>query len=446
MKLDFFKINCICTLVLLSVVLSCSERKGKAEDQNSMSSLPGKKEWQPMLTYTLELHKNSIHEAEYPFTRKWEEIGPGYCYGPAFGHWDIVHQIFDALVYDLDHARMQMLNNIDIQEANGLVPGSIWMPGGKSGRPEVEWDKKTAGHPPVWMYAADLIYSRTGSKTDLLYYYQTLVRQLTWFENNRRAEGEGFFYNDILLKLWESGVDEGVRFDETGLGPWACVDATAHVYMMYDYATKWSEILDVKPDFYKKRKEELKTFIADSLYCHTDEMYYDIWAVEDPSKRHVVIENFWPLISGAISKKNADKLIDKYLLNPLHFLTEHPVPSVSKSDPKFELRMWRGPSWNSITYWIALGCVNYQREDAALTILERALDVSSEQFEKTGTIWEFYHPFGQSQGDVERKPHTIYNIPCEDYLGHNPLLAMASLYDELVQQSNERESRAFEHE
>ncbi len=416
-------------LTLILALINCTGEKSNELTTNI--TFPGKTEWQPMLKYTLELHKKSTHGPQYPFEYSWEEIGPGYCYGPAFGHWDIIHQTFDALVYDPDHAVKQLYNNIKNQEANGLIPGSIWMPGGQSGREKVEWNNSTAGHPPVWVVAADKIISTTNDDKALINFYQALIRQLTWFENERKAEGEGFFYNDILLKLWESGIDEGVRFDEPGLGAWACVDATLHVYMMYEYAEKWSRMLHVKPDLFKRRKEELKSFINDSLYNPDDGMYYDSWAIRDTTLKHTVIENFWPLIAGAIDKDRADLLIDNYLLSESHFLTPHPVPSVSVSDPKFELRMWRGPSWNSITYWIALGCVKYNRTDAAKLILERALDKTAEQFEKTGTIWEFYHPYCGEQKEVKRKPHTSFNTPCIDYLGHNPLLAMAALYDEL---------------
>ena len=62
------------------------------------------------------------------------------------------------------------------------------------------------------------------------------------------------------------------------------------------------------------------------------------------------------------------------------------------SDPKFELRMWRGPAWNCMTYWAARGCLRYDRADAARKLLEAALDATATQFERTGTIWEFYHP------------------------------------------------------
>lgn len=57
--------------------------------------------------------------------------------------------------------------------------------------------------------------------------------------------------------------------------------------------------------------------------------------------------------------------------------------------------------------------------------------MSSAQFGKTGTIWEFYHPFGGNESDLLRKPHAGFPLPFPDYMGHNPLLAMAKLYNDL---------------
>jgi len=391
----------------------------------------GKKEWEPLLKYALALHKRSTHEKAYPFAYEWEEVGPGYCFAPAFGHWDIVHQVMDALVYDKEHGLRQLYNDMANQLANGMVPGAIWMPRGKSNRMAATWNKETQGHPPLWMVALDDYVEATGNRGVLKDFYPSLLRQIAWFENNRKAVGEGFFYNDILLKLWESGVDEGVRFEEAGLGHWACIDATCHVYKMYEYAEKWSRELGLNSEFFENRKNELKTFIQTSLYVDSDKMFYDIWAVRDSSQRHIVFENLWPLMSGCATRLQADALIDRYILNPAHFFTAHPISTVSVSDPKFELRLWRGPAWNSMTYWVARGCVRYGRKDAALKILEKALDMTSAQFGKTGTIWEFYHPFGGEQTALLRKPRLGFPLPSEDYLGHNPLLAMAKLYDDL---------------
>jgi putative isomerase len=72
---------------------------------------------------------------------------------------------------------------------------------------------------------------------------------------------------------------------------------------------------------------------------------------------------------------------------------------------------------------------DYGRKDAARILLERALDASAVQFEKTGTIWEFYDPYGGNPLELQRKPHRKENVPCRDYLGHNPLIAMARLWE-----------------
>ena len=118
------------------------------------------------------------------------------------------------------------------------------------------------------------------------------------------------------------------------------------------------------------------------------------------------------MVVGAATPEQANRVIDEHLLNPDRFFTTHPICTVAWTDPGFELRMWRGPTWNSMTYWAARGCLRYDRQDAALRLLERALDASCSVYERTGTIWEFYHPHGGDPLELARKPHTQYNTPC----------------------------------
>ncbi len=379
----------------------------------------GKPEWRPMLSYLAELHERSIHPAGGPFPYPWEEIGLGYCYGPAFGHWDIVHQVLDVLPSEPDHARHQLLNNLANQTSDGLVPGSIWMKG-----PEPKWSVN-GGHPPVWPVAVQDYRDLTGSDDLIRECFGPLVRQIGWFESSRAAEGNGFYYLDILERKWESGVDEGVRFDDIPPGPHACVDATSHVYTLYDMAAAWAQRLGEDGSDLAARRDELGEFIRREMFDEETGFFHDVWAVDRPERRHLAFEGIWPVVVGAASQEQARRVIEENLLAPDRFLSRHPIATVALRDPRFELRLWRGPAWNSMTYWAARGCLRYGRPDAAKALLERALDASAEQFERTGTIWEFYHPHGGDQSEVARKPHTQYNTPCADYLGHNPLIAMA---------------------
>jgi putative isomerase len=81
-----------------------------------------------------------------------------------------------------------------------------------------------------------------------------------------------------------------------------------------------------------------------------------------------------------------------------------------------------------MTYWAARGCLRYGQPDAAGRLLERALDASAAQFERTGTIWEFNHPLCGEPREMARKHGGEQQGPCPDYLGHNPLIAMARLW------------------
>jgi hypothetical protein len=124
--------------------------------------------------------------------------------------------------------------------------------------------------------------------------------------------------------------------------------------------------------------------------------------------------------------------LDGTLLNPDRFNTPHPVATVGRNDPAFELRMWRGPAWNNMTFWAALGCLQYGRRDGARQLLERALDRVAAEFARTGTVWEFYHPLGGRPEELGRKPGQAFTMPCREYYGHNPLWAMARLWSALA--------------
>jgi len=383
----------------------------------------GKAEWRPMLRYVAELHERSTHPARPPLPYPWEEIGPGYCYGPAFGHWDLIHQVLDVLPAEPEHARRGLLNNLALQQEDGLVPGTIWMGGDK---PRFSTRQ---GHPPVWPVAAQEYAELTGTIDLLKECYDPLVRQIEWFETNRAAEPAGFFYTDILTRRWESGVDEGVRFDDVATGPLACVDATAHVYWMYEHATRWSELLGKDPEPFTVKADALRGFIQNELFDEETGLFHDIWAVGNPRRRPLAFEGMFPVVVGAATDEQAGRVIDENLLEPKRFFSKHPIASVAVSDPMFELRMWRGPVWNSMTLWAVRGCLAYGRADAARKLAEAALVDSAAQFHRTGTVWEFYHPHGGRPEDLHRKPHTRFDTPCRDYLGHNPLIGLARLWE-----------------
>jgi neutral trehalase len=231
----------------------------------------------------------------------------------------------------------------------------------------------------------------------------------------------------MLQDTWESGMDEGIRYHERPGAPAACIDACSHVFMLYDHAARWSKQLGQPAGEWETKAKALQTFIQEKLWDPQTGFFYDKWIVGHPERRHLAFEGMWPVVVGAATPAQAKRVIEEHLLNPKEFFAPHPISAVGLSDSKFELRMWRGPTWNCMTYWAARGCLRYGRNDAARKLLEAALDATAKQFERTGTVWEFYHPQGGDPESLKRKP-TGRNVPCRDYLGHNPLFAMADLW------------------
>jgi hypothetical protein len=439
-----------CAALLCAVGWNCAGAQAKTADADWAAGLRkeaarlGKPAWRGVLEYDVTLHVADTHPAEPPFEYPWEDTGRGYGYGPGTGHWDLVHEIIDVLPAAPEHAREQLLNDVRLQLPSGFLPGVYWMRKPVTGPvdPGIYEDPNakyspTQGNPPVWVVAADDYLQQVGGDRALrAEFLKTAGLQLGWFERERRAKPDGFLYLDIVNHKWESGVDQGIRFDDSGLASshpesTACVDATSQVYQEYVYAAKWARALGQDATPLEARAAVLKTFIQTKLWDEKNGFFYDSWILDGSvveRERTDSFEGMWPMVVGAATQKQGQRVVDEWLMAKDRFFTPHPIATVAVSDRKFELRMWRGPVWNSMTYWAARGALRYGRPLAAKKLLEAALDDTAAQYDRTGVVWEFYSPFCGKPEDLKRKPETKRNEPFTDYMGHNPLLAMARMW------------------
>jgi glycogen debranching enzyme len=414
----------LCFLLLAVTSLRAATPEGTALRDALLreAEQPSKPAWQPMLRYLAELHGKSVFPPMGYFKHPFETIGPGYQGGKVFGHIDITHERLDAVRALPAHARDQLANELAGQQADGLIPGVISFD--KSGKAVWKPDK---GFPPFWVASAEAYFEITADKAFLAECLEALRRQIGWFEAKRAAPGGGFYYLDVVQNTWESGMDEGIRYDDRPASPAASVDATSHLYMLYDHATRWSRALGQPAGAFDAKAKALQHFIQSELWDEATGFFYDRWIVRDADHRHLAFEGMWPVVVGAATPEQARRVIDEHLLNPREFFTAHPIATVARDDAKYERRMWRGPAWNCMTYWAARGCERYGRHDAARQLLEKALDATATEFQRSGTLWEFYDAEMGDQTTLFRKPKGR-TTPCQDYLGHNPLFAMVDLW------------------
>ncbi|MES2694761.1 MAG: trehalase family glycosidase [Verrucomicrobiota bacterium] len=386
------------------------------------AELPVKASWRPMLRHLAEMHGRSVLPALAHLPHPYETIGPGYQNGRVFGHIDLTHVRIDTVRASPEHVRRQLRNEFAGQQADGLIPGIILF--NEEGK---AWWKDFKGFPPFWVASAAAYVDLTGDTPFLRECLRVLVRQIGWFEAKRTVPSGGFYYLDQVEDTWESGMDEGIRYDRRPKERAAAVDACSHLYQLYDFAARWSRRLEEPAEAWERKAETLRQFIREKLWDEKTGFFYDAWAMAEPAGRPLAFEGMWPLVVGAATPEQARRVIDEHLLNPKEFFTPHPIATVALGDPKFELRMWRGPTWNCMSYWAARGLMRYGRAAAAHQLLERALDATAVQFERTGTLWEFYHPLGGEPESLKRK-ESGRNMPNREYLGHNPLFAMADLW------------------
>lgn len=367
----------------------------------------------------------------HPWTRFVQHPAPVPCSGHA---QLLAVQRLDTVRACPDHVRNQILNELAGQQKDGMIPGVILF----DSAGKAHW-KNYKGFPPLWPVSVDAYLDLRSDRQFLATCLDALRRQINWFENKRAVHGGGFCYLDAVEGPWESGMDEGVRYDERPGKPAACVDACSHMYLLYEHAARWSRELGQPHVGWDNKAKALRRIIQEALWDPDSGFFYDSWSVRNPNRRHLAFEGMWPVVVGAATPAQAARVIDDHLLNPKEFFAPHPISTVALSDPKFELRMWRGPTWNCMTYWAARGCERYDRPDAAKQLLEAALDATALQFERTGIIWEFYHPRLGNPELLQRKSRGR-PIPCRDYLGHNPLFAMVDLWREATPELSSVES------
>ena len=383
--------------------------------------LPLKPTWRPMLLNLAELHGRSVLPARGHFPHPYETIGPGYQDGRIFGHIDLTHERLDTVRADPRHVRNQIRNELAGQQEDGLIPGIVWFD--DAGKPT--W-KNFKGFPPIWVVSAEAYVELSGDESFLRECLDALRRQIEWFEARRMLPNGGFYYLDQVEDTWESGMDEGIRYRTRPSERAAAVDACSHLFMLYDHAARWSARVREPAAEWERKAARLRDFIRTELWDAKNGFFYDSWWVRSPD-RALAFEGIWPVVVGAATAEQARRVIGEHLLNRQEFFTPHPIATVAVSDPRFELRMWRGPAWNCMTYWAARGCFRYGEANAAHRLIEQALDATATQFERTGAIWEFYHPLLGEQTALVRKP-AARKDPCRDYLGHNPLFAMVDLW------------------
>jgi glycogen debranching enzyme len=203
-----------------------------------------------------------------------------------------------------------------------------------------------------------------------------------WFEfNDSDRDGVAGYEHP-----YSSGLDNSPLWDE-GM-PVESPDLNTYLVLQMESLARIAAILGLQDGarLWASRADELARRMIDHFW---DEETGVFWATRDHRPVRVLTPfNLYPLWTGRLPRPIVERLI-AHLVNPAEFWTAWPIPTVAKSDPKFDpLEMWRGPTWMNINYMFVEmlkrnGCYGLARQ-----LRDRTLDLIMQH----DGIYEYYPP------------------------------------------------------
>lgn len=278
------------------------------------------------------------------------------------------------------------------QKLDGFIPHTM--------APDPKHDSNMT-QPPVLAWAAWELYSLNPNRDFLREVYPKLKKYLEWDLSHMDRMQTG-------LLQWQfsgpdSGMDNSPRFDD---GPdFDAVDLNCFVANECQVLELMARELRLANEakHWMRLGRWLSQKINDHLWHEEDGFYYD--RRKDRSWIRIkTVDDFLPLFAGVASKERAAILVENHLTCPVEFWPAFPVPSVALNESKFELDMWRGPTWINYNWLVICGLRRYGYQEHASKLIAVTMKEISKWRRRRGSIYEFYDPLGRkAPQDLRRK-------------------------------------------
>jgi len=240
----------------------------------------------------------------------------------------------------------------------------------------------------------------------------------------------------------QSGADDNAALTNDPKTPSAILAVDASAWAMREYQAM-GEIATQLGDFksaraYRAEALATRQAIRRQLYSPRDAMFWNRRRDTGEIVRVIAWSNFLPLIDGFLSRGEARRMIQLYLLNPAQMRSSHGMRSLSAFDRNYNNEAiikpysnWRGPIWVNVNFldWIALRQYGFTNEAhwLAVTLAE---DIHRD-IERWGSMHEDYN--AETGDGLAPTPEQSPNGKFAGFVGWN-LLAQDMLQCEATNQ------------
>jgi alpha,alpha-trehalase len=247
------------------------------------------------------------------------------------------------------------------------------------------------------------------------------------------------------LWFWDNAMQSGadnnpaLTNDEKDRSAILAVDASIWAMREYQAMAILAQHLDdtAPARVYQAYALATRHAIRRQLYSPRDAMFWNRRRDTGEVIRVIAWSNFLPLIDGLISRGEARRIIERYLLNPAQMLSPHGFRSLSSFDRNYNNEAiinpysnWRGPIWINANFldWIALRRYGFN-DEARWLALTLAEDIHRD-IERWGSMHENYN--AETGDGLAPTPEQSPNHKFAGFVGWN-LLAQDMLQCEVTQ-------------
>ena len=331
--------------------------------------------------------------------------------------WDAWKIASANVLYNPEMAKDEMRTLFDHQAENGMVPDYI----GFNKRYNNWRDSK----PPVATWGTMNVYRETGDKEFLAEMFDKLYKFHRWWYTDRDHDQNGVCEygstdGSLIAAAWESGMDNGVRFDDATMlknkdYAWSMnqenICLNSFLYAEKNMLAEMADILG-KKDLsaqLKTEAEKLKIHIQTKMFDPETGFFYDTRLGTGDFIKVMGAECWLPLWAGAATKEQAKAVMEK-MMDEHKFNSTLPLGTLDTSHPALRptCGYWRGPVWVDQVYFGITGLRNYGYNKEADFLLKKFID-NAQGLTSDGAINENYNPL---TGEALCSPNFGWSSAC----------------------------------
>ena len=332
-----------------------------------------------------------FHDGLFPSYAVW--------YFNGFWGWDSWKHSAALSKFAPELAKNQIRTMFDYQDEFGMIADCIY-----ADKSENNWlDTK----PPLAAWAVWRVYQEIKDKMFLKEMAQKLLKFHKWWYRFRDHDKNGLCeygatQNKLIGAKWESGMDDGVRFDNGKMvqnrdKAWSInqesVDLNSYLYADKIHLASIFSVLgdEAKATEFKRDAAKLKSLIQTKMFNQDTGFFYDIRLADKTFIKVQGPEGWIPLWAGVATQEQANQVVI-IMTDTSKFATYIPFPTVPKDHPEFMTGYWRGAVWFDQAYFgvKALERYGFQKEADLFTkqLFNRPEGLKS----SNGPIRENYNP------------------------------------------------------